>query len=168
MHCRAEVGGEPIGIVHGDAESLAGWGFAHEAMRAPGTAAPRHIADWFERAGVIAFASSHTCLPFVQEFEVGGARRVLINNGAAGMPNFRATTYGVLTRVSSRAAPHERLYGTAVRGVHFDALAIRYDQAKWVERFERNWPAGSPGHASYFKRVVAGPDFEPRQAQRLA
>ena len=54
----------------------------------------------FARAGVRAFASSHTCLPVLQCFEGDHA---VVNNGAAGMPNFRGTRYGLATRIS--AAP---------------------------------------------------------------
>ena len=35
MHAIAEVGGQRIGIVHGDAESLAGWRFSHAALHDP-------------------------------------------------------------------------------------------------------------------------------------
>ncbi len=57
----ASVGPWRIGLVHGDAESLAGWGFAQEHLR---KAARRDEASgWFARAGVQAFACSHTCLP---------------------------------------------------------------------------------------------------------
>jgi len=194
MHCTVEVGARRIGIVHGDAESLAGWNFAYEAMPAlPGEAhvaqtgyrAPvERIAGYFRQARVSAFASTHTCLPFVQDFEVDGERRLVINNGAAGMPNFTATSYGLLTRISARReVPAGSLYGTSLpsprpsprpspangRGseVRFDALPIRLDQARWIERFSANWPAGSPGRVAYFKRITEGPDFEIQRAVRL-
>ena len=40
MHLTASVGGERVGILHGDPESLAGWRLALEAME-PGDAAVR-------------------------------------------------------------------------------------------------------------------------------
>ena len=50
-----------LGIVHGDAQSLAGWGFAQEHLR---DAAHRaEVRRWFEQAQVDAFACTHTCLP---------------------------------------------------------------------------------------------------------
>ena len=43
MHLVAQVGGLRIGIVHGDAAALAGWGFAHDALDDP--AASRWLDD---------------------------------------------------------------------------------------------------------------------------
>ena len=52
MFRRAEIAGQAIGVVHGDAESLAGWSFAHEAMPAirgepkvQAIAAPSHLRE---------------------------------------------------------------------------------------------------------------------------
>lgn len=46
----------------------------------------------FAEASVDVFASTHTCLPALCRFD--GDEKVVINNGAAGMPNF-ATSTGV-------------------------------------------------------------------------
>ncbi len=172
-----EMGGQKIGIVQGDAESLAGWGFAFEAMPAlSGEPAPvseyrrscETMARIFREAGVAAFASTHSGLPFVQDFDVDGQRRLVINNGAAGLPNFAGSTCG-LTRISSRShAPTDSLYGTTLEGLRFDALAIRYDAAAWLRRFLTHWPEGSTAHAGYFERITRGPDFSIEQAVRLA
>jgi hypothetical protein len=102
MHCVVAVAGERVAVVHGDAESLAGWGFSQEALatRAGRDAAAR----WFDASGIGVFASSHSCLPVLQAF---AGERVIVNNGAAGMPNFRATRYGVeqaLRRLPALAA----------------------------------------------------------------
>ena len=177
---RVEVGGQAIGVVHGDAESLAGWGFAYEAMppmrgepKVQAIAAPSHltsparIAEYFRRAQLCAFASTHTGLPVMQDFEVDGKRCLIVNNGAAGLPNFTGKTFGLLTRISARAAaPASSLYGTTLGGVRFDALPIRYSQAAWLARFLDNWPEGSAGHAAYFNRIAQGPEFSVRQAVR--
>ena len=182
MYCTVEVGGQAIGVVHGDPESLSGWRFAWEAMPAlagesleplglTSTQRASHasVADDFRRAGVSAFASTHTCLPFVQDIQVDGQRHLVINNGAAGMPNFKGTSFGVLTRISSRSeTPGDSLYGTTLNGLRFDALPIRYDQAAWMHRFLSNWPAGSPAHTAYFNRITEGPEFTVPQAVRLA
>lgn len=68
MWLTASVGGMKIGLVHGDAESLAGWGFAQENLRQ----APHRelVSDWFKRSGVDAFASTHTCLPVLDRKSV--------------------------------------------------------------------------------------------------
>ncbi len=154
MHLVAEVGGERIGIVHGDAESLAGWSFAQEVLATPAGVA--HAKRQLARTGVRVFASSHTCLPVLQGFPGG---RALINNGAAGMPNFRGERYGVATRISTTPSP-AALYGTRCGAAYVEAMALRYDAAAWERRFLELWPAGSDAHRSYFERLRSGPAFE--------
>jgi hypothetical protein len=162
MHAVAEVGGARIGLVHGDAESLAGWGFAHDQLdradRQP------DLMRIFATANVDGFASSHTCLPALRRFQFGS----VINNGAAGMPNFSGDRAGLITRIGVAPPPHEPLYGTQVRGVHVDTLRVEFDYAAWQAMFEKQWPAGSAGHLSYFKRITQGPAFTPGQAFKSA
>ena len=111
-HLTAGVAGERVGILHGDPESLAGWRLALEAMEPgdpdvrrrvgwrgrPTTAA--ELLDWFARAKVSVFASTHTGLPFAQVVPDSGQGRLVINNGSAGLPSFADTSYGVITRLS--------------------------------------------------------------------
>ncbi|HUP98307.1 MAG TPA: hypothetical protein VM073_10205 [Usitatibacter sp.] len=159
MHLTAQVGRARIGIVHGDASSLAGWGFSQDRLDDP--AHRRWIESMFAQARVDAFASTHTCLPALRRF--GGG--VVANNGAAGMPNFTGSRFGLLTRVSTH--PHrgaERLSGIEAAGAHVEALRIDYDHARWVERFTASWPDGSPAYASYHRRIVAGTRFTVAQA----
>jgi len=149
-----EVGGERIGIVHGDAESLAGWSFSQEVLATP--AGMAHAERQFARTGVRVFASSHTCLPVLQPLP---GERVLVNNGAAGMPNFRGERFGIATRISVR--PHaDALYGKRCAGLHVEAMALRYDASAWEKRFVELWPEGSDGYQSYYERIVGGPAFE--------
>ncbi len=154
MHLVAEVGGERIGIVHGDAEALAGWNFSQEVLATPAGIAQAE--RQFARTGVRIFASSHTCLPVLKSF--AGAR-ALINNGAAGMPNFRGERYGIATRISTAPA-RDALYGTQCGAAYVEAVALRYDAAAWDRRFLEIWPAGSDAHASYHERMVSGPAYE--------
>jgi hypothetical protein len=160
----AEVGGVRVGIVHGDAESLAGWGFSQEALRDP--AQRERAAAWFGAAGVRVFASSHSCLPVMQAFDAPGGTCLLANNGAAGMPNFTGTRHGLITRISRTAAP-DALYGTVIEGIHIEALPVRYDHAGFERDFLASWPAGSAAHASYYRRIVEGPSYGPDNAVRL-
>jgi hypothetical protein len=51
--------------------------------------------------------------------------------------------------------------------VHIEALPIAYDHAAFERDFLAAWPAGSPAHASYYRRIVAGPDYRPADALRL-
>jgi len=158
MHLVARVGDARVGLVHGDATSLAGWGFAHDRLADPAHA--RWIEKAFRDAKVDVFASSHTCLPALHTLAVDGAPRAIANNGAAGMPNFAGTRHGIVTRIAT--TPFEgpgRLYGTVVAGAHVDALRLDYDHERWLARFLAAWPAGSPAHASYHRRIVEGPRF---------
>ena len=159
---RYRVGGQAIGVVHGDAESLAGWLFDVAAL--DDNKNRDRIADAFRQATVDVFACTHTCLPALRAFVVNGRRRLVINNGAAGMPNFRNASYGLLTRISTRSSRHRQLYGIQCDGTYIDAIPIGYHQDTWLQHFQANWPKGSPAHASYFSRLVDGPNHTIRQA----
>jgi hypothetical protein len=178
-HLTASVGGHRVGILHGDPESLAGWRLALEAME-PGDPVVRRqvgwrgqpttttdLLDWFGRANVRVLASTHTGLPYAQLVSDGGAHRLVINNGAAGLPNFAGTSYGVITRLSShRRPPADSLYGISIGGLRGDAVAVRFDPARWKDRFLAQWPPGSPGHHSYFTRITRGTHLQLHQAAR--
>ena len=124
MLLRAQVGQLAIGLVHGDAESLAGWGFAQENLHAqPQTeSSEQHLANirnWFQTAEVDLFACSHTCLPVIKGLsptKTHARHAWICNNGAAGMPNFKRDTsprlpshqnrpsypqHGLLTRIAT-------------------------------------------------------------------
>lgn len=166
MFAVARVGATRIGIVHGDAGSLAGWGFSQEVLATPGglDAAARAFAD----AKVDVVASSHTCLPVLQPIPDGPREAVLVNNGAAGLPNFRATRYGLVTRISVGARALDAIYAAAVGGTRVEAIPVRYDTAAWQRRFLEQWPAGSDAHLSYYGRICAGPAYAPGDANRMA
>jgi hypothetical protein len=70
----------------------------------------------------------------------------------------------VITRIATSPSPHPRLYGVTRDGAHIDALAVEYDQAAFLGRFLARWPQGSPAHASYYRRIVAGPAYTLTQA----
>lgn len=179
MTLRIDVGGARVGIVHGDAESLAGWGFAQEALLQPEGVAQAQ--QWLQRGALDVFASTHTCLPVLQQLGAGW----LINNGAAGMPNLRGDAAGLLTRISTQPARiGRRVFGTTLQvalgtgtdtaqghtqtpaqtptqtqTIYIDALAIDIDAAVWQTEFLAQWPPGSDAHASYWQRISAGPDY---------
>jgi hypothetical protein len=157
MHLVAAVGDLRVGIVHGDAGALAGWRFAHDALDDPANA------DWLDdvrrASGIDVFASTHTCLAALRDLALPSGRLTVINNGAAGMPNFAGTTFGLISRIATRPSPHEALYGTRRDGVFIDALPVRYDAAAFLDRFLARWPAGSPAHESYVRRITDGPDY---------
>jgi len=160
MHLVAQVGDTRIGIVHGDAESLAGWSFSQEALSSAGGVDAARRA--FARADVQVFASSHTCLPVLQRL---GESHAIVNNGSAGMPNFRGELYGVVTRISISPSD-DALYRLQCDEVHVEAIALRYDHAAWEKRFLELWPEGSPAHRSYYGRIKNGPSYTVGQALR--
>ncbi|MDN3518717.1 metallophosphoesterase [Aquisalimonas lutea] len=162
----AAVTGTRIAVIHGDPESLAGWGLAAENMPPPGHT-PAQMQAWFREAGVDVFACTHTCLPYAQTFHVDGAPRLVVNNGATGMPNFRDDIRGVLTRISRRPAPAGALYGTRVGEAYCQAVAIECVPPNWRSWFREVWPAGSAAELSYGARLDAGPAYHLDDARRL-
>lgn len=163
MHAVARVGTVRVAIVHGDAWSLSGWGFSQERLAqdvGPAAAA-------FDVADVRVFASSHTCLPVLRVLATARGSCVIANNGAAGMPNFRGTRFGLVTRISIQPRA-DALYGEWLGPIFVETLAVRYDQAQWLARFDALWPPDSPAAVSYRRRITAGPGYEPHQAVRGA
>ena len=165
MYAVAAVGALRLGIVHGDAWSLAGWRFAHDALHAAQSDDGQRLrlAHAFELGAVDGYACSHTCAPALACVGTPGGDRFVVNNGAAGMANFAGSTFGVITRIATRAVPAalqpQRLYGLHERGVWIDALTVPFDSAAWLARFDSIWPAGSEAALSYRPRLAQGPAF---------
>jgi hypothetical protein len=165
MYAVARVADLRVAIVHGDTHSLAGWGYAQERLADP--AARETLAADFIEARCRIIASSHTCLPVMIDCHSPEGRCVLTNNGAAGMPNFRDTRFGLVTRLALRASPHvEPLHATRLGDVHIEALPLHYDAQRWEREFLANWPPGTPGHRSYYGRIRRGPSYERSEAVR--
>jgi hypothetical protein len=128
---------------------------------------PVDLLDWFGRADVTVFASTHTGLPYAQVVPDGGRHRLVVNNGTAGLPNFIGTGYGVVTRLSTDPVPPaDSLYGATVGALRCDAVALQFDLGEWKARFLAQWPPGSPGHRSYFTRLTRGTHLRLPQAAR--
>ena len=161
MHAVAEVGGRRVALVHGDAESLAGWGFAQEHLL--DAAHRQQLAAWFDRAGVDAFASTHTCLPVFQAWPGADGGRWVFNNGAAGMPNFAGDPAGLATRIARAPWPGpERRAGTRWGGLHAELVALPCSEAEqraWQAWFAQCWPPGSDAEVSYGGRIAQGPEY---------
>ena len=161
MHLVAEVGDARIAVVHGDAWSLAGWRFACDALHSINN--QPLIQRAFEQAAVDVFACTHTCLPALKLFDTPAGDRVIVNNGAAGMPNFRGRRSGLITRIATQPVTWDladrRAYGVDAAGVFIDALEVRFDTKAWDAEFRRLWPEGSTAAMSYGRRIVDGPDY---------
>lgn len=163
MVARYQVGDCRIGVVHGDADSLAGWRFDPHALDDP-QAVP-WLESAFKTADVDLFASSHTCLPALRRFAVMPGREVcVVNNGAAGMPNFAGDLAGLCTRISATPSPHAALKEVRVASAYVTLLPVRFDAGRWRAEFLAQWPPDSPAWLSYFERITRGPTFAPNQA----
>lgn len=113
-------------------------------------------------AHVDVFASTHTCLPVFQQVQVPGRAQAawVLNNGAAGMPNFQGDAAGLLTRIAHTPLEGpQRRCAVQAHGLHLEAIAIETPAAAAQARFLQQWPEGSDAHASYFSRIAAGPAY---------
>jgi len=158
MFARYRVGSCRVGIVHGDAESLAGWRFSREELLKPTSQA--WLSQVFQEAEVDVFASSHTCEPILHKVLSNGTARVVINNGAAGMPNEVGQQSGRITRISlspfdcAEIPAAEVTDRSIVAGVEVAAISVPYDHQAWCSRFLANWPEGSDAYVSYYARIA--------------
>lgn len=166
---RAQVGCLGIGLVHGDDRSLAGWRLAHDALQA---SRGDGLDAAFDDAGVDVIASSHTCLPVADAWASsrGGRMLAVINNGAAGMANFAASTHGIATRIAAPGVPEPDglrvLYRASISGADVAAVAVDFDVDRFLQRFDQTWPAGSPAERLYRARIAGGIAGVPRAAAR--
>jgi len=190
-----DLGGDRVTILHGDCFSLSGWSFSAESLEpadellrqslvsenGDGSIIPittmREVAEWMRAMGSTVVACTHTCLPVATVVPLActsGNDGILINNGAAGMPNFAdesSNGCGVLTRIASTEHGHppegKSLYhSTTQNGLRVDAIAIEYD-AVWKEKFLQCWPQGTAAHENYATRILRGPSsYRVKQAAR--
>ncbi len=163
MVARYRVGDCRVGVVHGDADALAGWRFDVRALDDP------YKLPWlqsvFRTAEVDLFASTHTCLPALRRVASDSGREAcVVNNGAAGMPNFAGDLAGLCTRISTTPSPHPVLQEVRMAGAYVALLPVRFDADRWRTEFLVQWPPGSPAWLSYFERITRGPAFTPGQA----
>ncbi len=179
MFARYQIAGQHVGIVHGDFESLAGWRFDVNSLR--NETSQIWLQDAFLKAKVDVFASSHTCLPVLKQLdEISFLKplasseaipvpratvvKAVINNGAAGMPNFTNTHYGVISRIGLRPATKNVLHSARVGELYVEALRLDFDHLAWSAHFLKSWPKGSEAYESYFARICDGPSFDLGQA----
>jgi len=164
MFARYLVGDCRVGIVHGDAESLAGWRFSRDELDNP--LSQTWLTQVFEQAAVDVFASSHTCEPVLKHVERSSPLQksdnlgVIINNGAAGMPNDLRDLSGRITRISRtsfqcQSVPKAKIIeATSLADIEIAAISVPYDHEKWCARFLANWPEGSDAYLSYYGRIT--------------
>ena len=141
------VGGQRVAISHGDEQSLAGWSCSRESLSEPER--QEQLDAWFTANRVQVLATSHTCSAVALNLEHGA----LINNGAAGLPNFAGGRYGLLSRIATTPHP-AALYRCQRDGLFIEALPLNYDHTAFLADFDRQWPAHSPAALSYRSRVL--------------
>jgi hypothetical protein len=151
------VAGQRVAITHGDEQSLAGWSCSREALSAP--ARQQQLDAWFAAHNVQVLASSHTCAAVALNLEHGA----LINNGAAGLPNFAGGRYGLLSRIASTPHP-AALYRCQRDGVFIEALPLNYHHQAFLTEFDRQWPSHSPAAQSYRSRILGTLTDQPQHA----
>lgn len=146
-----DVAGRKVGVTHGDEKLVGGWQCSREALR--DMRRQEELGSWMERNRIDVFASSHTCAPAALRL----AKGAVINNGAAGLPNFRSQKYGLAIRISTIPA-REALFGAECEGLFVDAVPLRYDHKAFLKWFDALWPTASPAATSYRDRIANGPD----------
>lgn len=151
-------GGLKVLVLHGDPESLAGWGLAHESIA---SGSEEKLAYWFRATGANLIACTHTCLPVIWSGKVDEKQRIVANNGAAGMGNLRADSRGLVTRIGFTSPFMEPLAAIAGSGLHISLIPVAYDIGAWLAQFDRLWPEGSPAAVSYRKRLTDGTHLAP-------
>jgi len=144
-------------ILHGDPESLAGWGLAYEAF-AEGNESV--VEDWFRRTGADVIACTHTCLPVLWSGEVDGRVCRVANNGSAGMGNLASDRRGLITRIAPGAADGSSVASLQHGDVNVSLRPVAFDLAAWLAEFDRLWPAGSAAAISYRTRLVSGTSLD--------
>ncbi|MBW4935174.1 metallophosphoesterase family protein [Marinobacter sp. F4206] len=151
-------GGLKILVLHGDPESLAGWGFAHESFSATNELA---VHGWLGSTGADIIACTHTCLPVLWSGQVQDRPRTVVNNGSAGMGNLRADPRGLITRIGLTSPADESVAGSECQGAHVSLLPVAFDSEAWLARFDELWPTGSDAAESYRQRILHGTSLDP-------
>ncbi|EPC01133.1 hypothetical protein L861_11200 [Litchfieldella anticariensis FP35 = DSM 16096] len=145
-----ELAGQRVAIVHGDPDSLAGWGMALEALCDHGHRAT--LERWFEQMGVSVIAGTHTCLPALWCSD----ERVIINNGSAGMGNLRGDARGLISRIAVDSYHPDALVRSRAGALTVELLPVAFDIGAWQALFSRWWPDGSDAALSYGERIHGG------------
>ena len=153
-------GGLKVLVLHGDPESLAGWGLSRETLTDGGC---QRLKEWFRKTDADVILCTHTCLPLLWSGEVDGRPRLLANNGSAGMGNLAGDPRGLIIRVASSPAVTGAIAGVSGAGLYLDLLPVAFDLPAWLAEFDRLWPATTPAAVSYRQRILEGTQLQPEQ-----
>jgi hypothetical protein len=113
---------------------------------------------------------SFTAMPI--RSRAGGSRRRRWPRRPDTLPRCgrsRAPTWRYSRRATHAFRSFRLLPRTACSSTTFvEAVPIRYDAGAWERHFTAQWPADSDAHASYYRRIVSGPEYTLERAVRLA
>lgn len=151
------VDGTTVAVIHGDADSLAGWNF--DASMIDTDAVRSWTQQAFTLAEVDVFASSHTGSALMRRFNVYEKDKLVVNNGSAGAPNFTNAVHGVITRISSNRYQGKSLASERIGETWIEALPVLYNQNAWLHDFLTQWPENSDAYASYWPKITLGPNY---------
>jgi radical SAM/Cys-rich protein len=144
-----DVAGTKVGITHGDEKLIGGWDCSRDSLQDP--LRQDELSQFMKRAGIQVFATTHTCAAVGIQLEAG----LMINNGAAGLPNFEGQHFGIITRIATTPPP-ESVFGARLGDLYVDAVPVRYDHDAYVKWFDGLWEPLSPAAVSYRGRIVNG------------
>lgn len=144
------VAGRKVGITHGDELMIGGWNCSREELSEPER--QQKLDAFLAENDLAVLATTHTCSAAAIALSHG----LVINNGAAGLPNFADQHFGLAVRVAETPHP-DALFGAQRDGLFVEAIPVRYDHNSYVKWFDGLWPEGSPAQVSYRGRIVNGP-----------
>ncbi len=129
-----------MGISHGDEKLIGGWDCSRESLQ--DVLRQDELDCSMAENDLDVFTTTHTCAPAVLTL----ARGAFINNGAAGLPNFRGSATG-WSSASPRRIPTP--CSAASGRLHIQAVPVRYDHDASLAWFDGLWDASSPAAISY-------------------
>lgn len=144
------VAGRKVGITHGDEKMVGGWNCSREELASP--ARRRELDAFLQANGLAVLTTTHTCAAAAVALEHG----LVINNGAAGLPNFAGQHFGLAVRIAETPCD-DALFGAERDGLFVEAVPVRYDHDAYATWFDELWPKGTPAEISYRKRLLNGP-----------
>ena len=151
MNIVIQLSEQKIAITHGDEQKLGGWECSRETLS--NVDRQEKLNKWFKENDIDILATTHTCSPAALEIENG----IVINNGASGMPNFKNKIYGLITRISLYESD-KAIYREKIKKLYVEAVAVKYNNDKFLKWFDNVWAIGSEASLSYRDRIVNGPD----------
>ncbi len=147
----ASVAGRRVAITHGDEKLLGGWDNSRESLQ--DILRQDEVDAFMAENDLDVFTTTHTCAPAAIRL----ARGVVINNGAAGLPNFVGEHFGLCVRIAEK--PHEdSLFECELDGLFIQAVPVRYDHDAFLKWFDELWAPASAAAISYRSRIINGPE----------